>query len=59
MERTHNQSSPNSDAGITYPPRPLSTRPMVPYQSEEKVKVCVSVRHCVEDLRIPYPYVPA
>jgi hypothetical protein len=22
MERTHNQSSPNSDAGITYPPAP-------------------------------------
>lgn len=37
MERTHNQSSPNSDAGITYPPRPLSTRPIVPYQSEENV----------------------
>jgi hypothetical protein len=37
MERTHNQPSPNSDAGPTFPPRPLSTGAIVPYQGEENV----------------------
>jgi hypothetical protein len=38
MERTHNHSSPNYDAGLeTHPPRPLSTSDMVPYQGEQNV----------------------
>jgi hypothetical protein len=32
---------------------------MVPYQGEQKVKLCASVRHCVDEPRIPFPYVPA
>ena len=33
---------------------------MVPYQGEEKVKLCAIVRHCVGTPgRIPYAYVPA
>jgi len=44
-ERTHNHSSPKETAGITHtPPRPLSMQAIVPYQSEEKVKLCTTVR---------------
>jgi hypothetical protein len=32
---------------------------MVPYQGEQKVKLCASVRQCVEAPTIPYAYVPA
>jgi hypothetical protein len=59
-ERTHNQLVPHSDARITrYAPRPLPTEVILPYQGEQKVKLCASMRHCVEILGIPYPYVPA
>ena len=44
MERTHNHSSPNFDAGLeTHPPRPLSTGDIVPYQGEQMVKPCANV----------------
>src|SRR4029077_4302486 len=39
----------NSTRESLNPPRQLSTRTMVPYQSEEKVKLCAIVRHCVKN----------
>jgi len=39
MEHTHNQSSPTPTRESLIPPRPLPTRTIVPYQSEENVNV--------------------
>jgi hypothetical protein len=59
-ERTHNQLVPPLRRGNhSYDPRPLPTKVILPYQGEQKVKLCANVRQCVETLRTPCPYVPA
>jgi hypothetical protein len=57
-ERTHNQLVPPLRRGNhSYAPRPLPTEVILPYQGEQKVKLCVTVRHCVGKVRIAYAFI--